>query len=118
MTSSSQHPAVGKVSDLLPNSNKAVEIGGKSVLLCRGGDIIYAVENKCSHTGAPLEGGRVRGHFLFCPLHAARFDLRDGTTGSSLTKVPICTYAVKVLGDDILVEIGPAEDLSSGPLQK
>lgn len=55
-----------------------VEVEGRHVLLHRSGDQLYAVENVCSHAGGVLSRGEVAGCVVECPLHGARFDLRDG----------------------------------------
>ena len=91
--------------NLPDGGNRSYQIKGISVLLCNAGGHIYAVENRCSHNGSPLEGGRIRGHSLFCPVHGARFDLRDGSTSGALTKVSIRTFAVEIRGEDLYVAL-------------
>lgn len=93
-------PPLMKLADLPVGANKAFKINGQSVLLCNTTTGVYAVENRCTHQLAPLEGGRIRGHLLFCPKHGQRFDLRDGTTSGPLTKVALTTFAVTIDGDD------------------
>jgi 3-phenylpropionate/trans-cinnamate dioxygenase ferredoxin subunit len=83
----------------------AVEVEGRSVLVCRSTAGVFAVENRCSHALSALEGGRVRGPHIFCPLHGVRFDLRDGTPQGTLTTKPIETYAVRVDGEAVLAEL-------------
>ena len=91
-----------KLADLPVGANKAFLIDGRSILLCHSTAGVFALENKCTHQFAPLEGGRIRGHFLFCPKHGQRFDLRDGSTGGPLTKVAVPTFAVTVDDNDTL----------------
>jgi nitrite reductase/ring-hydroxylating ferredoxin subunit/uncharacterized membrane protein len=55
-----------------------VEVEGRHVLLYRGGGDLHAIENVCSHAGGVLSRGEVDGCIVECPLHGARFDLRDG----------------------------------------
>lgn len=88
--------AVMALADLPENANKAVAVEGTSVLLCRSDKGLFAVENLCSHQQAPLEGGRVRGVYLFCPKHSVRFDLRTGEP-AALAKTPIRTFPVAVV---------------------
>jgi 3-phenylpropionate/trans-cinnamate dioxygenase ferredoxin subunit len=82
---------------------------GRSIVLCRSGEEIFAVENRCSHNASPLAGGRVRGGFLFCPVHGARFDLRDGSTSGALTKTALATFPVVLEGGQIAVGFDDAE---------
>ncbi|MDX1632328.1 MAG: Rieske (2Fe-2S) protein [Thermoanaerobaculia bacterium] len=55
--------------------------GGRQILLARIDDEVYAMDNVCTHAGAPLnEGdlGRVGELMVTCPWHDAHFDLRTG----------------------------------------
>jgi nitrite reductase/ring-hydroxylating ferredoxin subunit/ectoine hydroxylase-related dioxygenase (phytanoyl-CoA dioxygenase family) len=97
---------VAALNDVPDGGNRAFEVGGKSILICRARGGIYAVANRCTHADATLEGGVVKGDYLFCPLHGARFDLRNGNAGGSLTKRPIQTYPVTLDGERILVDLG------------
>ena len=55
-----------------------VEVEGRRVLLYRADGELHAVDNICSHAGGVLSRGEVDGCTVTCPLHGARFDLRDG----------------------------------------
>lgn len=82
--------------DLPEGTNCAVALFGQSILLCHLGSVFYAVANECSHQKRTLEGGRMRGTFLFCPLHGVRFDLRNGMPTGTLTRVPIETWPIRI----------------------
>ena len=96
------HPALADA-DLANNDSRAVTLNGSKVLICRAGGELYAVENRCTHQEAELEGGRIRGCFISCPLHGVRFDLRDGTPMGQLTREALPTYAVRVV--DGMIEV-------------
>ena len=51
---------------------------GRRVLLARVADAFYAVGGECTHHGAPLCEGVLRGRTVLCPWHHARFDLASG----------------------------------------
>ena len=93
------------LADIPEGGNRAFAIEGLSVLICRAAGRIYAVENRCSHNGSALEGGRVRGHALFCPAHGARFDLRDGSVAGALTKTPIRTFDVEAVDGAVILTL-------------
>lgn len=82
--------------DIPLGTNKAVDAFGRSVLVCRTNEGLFAVANECTHQSSPLEGGRMRGCFLFCPAHGVRFDLRTGTPAGTLTRTPVECFAVQV----------------------
>jgi 3-phenylpropionate/trans-cinnamate dioxygenase ferredoxin subunit len=96
---------VASLSDLPETGSKAFPIAGRSVLLCRSAAGLFATENMCSHAYALLEGGKVKGHYVFCPLHGVRFDLRDGSPSGNLTKKPITIYPVHIADDQVYVEL-------------
>ncbi len=91
---------IAKLSELPPDTNRVFKLGGTSVLLCRTEAGVFAVENRCTHQLASLEGGRMRGRHLFCPKHGARFDMGTGATAGTLAKTPIKTYRVHIDADD------------------
>jgi 3-phenylpropionate/trans-cinnamate dioxygenase ferredoxin component len=86
------------------NGNKAFDVGGLSILICNTAKGWFAVENLCSHAAERLEGGIIKGPYLFCPAHSARFDLRDGTTNGALTKCAISTYPLTLEAGGVYIE--------------
>lgn len=103
---SQQFVPVAPLTDIPLKSNKAFEIAGENILICHTELGVFAVRNKCSHQASPLEGGIIKKCFLYCPEHAARFDLRDGSTKGKLTKESIPTFETRVLDGQIEVRIG------------
>jgi 3-phenylpropionate/trans-cinnamate dioxygenase ferredoxin subunit len=91
--------------DLGDNESRAVTLNGRSILVCRAAGELYAVENRCTHQEAELEGGRIRGCFISCPLHGVRFDLRDGNPMGQLTRVPLPTFEVRLVDGVIEVAV-------------
>ncbi|MCY1458828.1 Biphenyl 2,3-dioxygenase, ferredoxin component [compost metagenome] len=94
--------------DLPPGKSKAVDLDGQSVLLCNVAGEVFAVENRCSHQGAELEGGRIRNGMIACPLHGVLFDVRTGCGKGPLGRVPLRTFAVQVVDGRIEVAVHPA----------
>lgn len=64
--------------ELAPESMKAVELDGHSVLIANVGGDIYAVVNRCVDTALPLEFGALRGAEVVCSWHGCRYDVRSG----------------------------------------
>lgn len=98
------HP-VFPAADLEKNSSCMVEVAGRQVLVCNAGGEFYAVQNLCTHQASSLEGGRIRNCFISCPLHGARFDLRDGSTKGALTSQALETYAVRIVDGNVEVAV-------------
>jgi 3-phenylpropionate/trans-cinnamate dioxygenase ferredoxin subunit len=93
------------VADVAPDEALAVSVDGVDVAVVRADDDFYAIHDECSHASIPLSEGDVEGCEIECWLHGSRFDLRTGKpTGLPATE-PVPTYAVKVVGDDVLVDV-------------
>jgi 3-phenylpropionate/trans-cinnamate dioxygenase ferredoxin subunit len=93
------------VEDIPDNGSRAFSLDGRDLLLARTVMGVFAVGAICSHQQQPLEGGKIKGCFLFCPLHGVRFDLRDGSPAGTLTDKKISTFPVRQVGDDVLVQL-------------
>lgn len=95
-TDSSDYADVCGVDELAPGATRAAELGGFALLVCRAGDEVFAIENKCPHSGALLTRGRIRGDSILCPVHGARFQLRDGRHLSPPATSGLRTFATRV----------------------
>ena len=76
-----------------------VELDGDAVLLVRSGDRLFAMENRCSHQGAPLHRGPVRfgsPNHVTCPAHGSMFDLQDGAVLRGPASNALATYDARV----------------------
>jgi len=96
---------IAALSDVPEGGNKAFDADGTSVLLCRTAAGLFAVENMCSHALAHLEGGKVKGPHIFCPVHGVRFDMRTGEPNGNLTRKAITVFPSTVEGDEVFVEL-------------
>lgn len=96
---------IAAVSEIPEGSSRAFTIGARSVLLCHSSAGMFAVENMCSHAYALLEGGKIKGPYIFCPLHGVRFDLRNGTPNGNLTKKPLAVYSIEIVDEDVFADI-------------
>ena len=96
---------IAALADLAERGGTPFEVAGRSLLVCRSGTATFVIENRCSHQLAKLEGGKVKGPYIFCPLHGVRFDLRDGSPTGTLTKTSIMVFASTIDGDAVYAEI-------------
>jgi len=95
---------VAETKDLAPGAGKTVEVKGREVALFNVGGSFYAVDNTCKHRGGSLGEGELDGAVVTCPLHAWTYDV---TTGECFDD-PACSidrFAVKIEGDDVLIEL-------------
>lgn len=80
------------------------DVGGTEVALfmCRGK--VVATQGQCPHAEGPLHEGEVDGTVLTCPWHGWTFDLETGQCGED-DSLHLTRFAVRVVGDDILVTL-------------
>lgn len=97
--------AVAKLEDVPAGTKKLVTVNGIEVLLCHTKDRIFAVRNLCSHAHEALDCGRMKGGWIACPVHGARFDLETGEPINPPATLPIDTYEVRIEGDTIEVAV-------------
>ncbi len=98
-------PAAG-----VPEGGKhACTADGLEVLLCKVEGMVYAVENRCSHASSRLDIGKLKGHSIGCPLHGARFDVRDGRALAAPATKPIRSF-------EVVLENGKINIIEPAPL--
>lgn len=94
---------VARLSDLAPGRLKRVIVDDRLIALaCVGGEV-FAVDDDCTHISGPLDQGELCAYTLTCPLHLARFDIRDGRVLRGPARDPLPTYSVYIEGDAIYV---------------
>lgn len=93
-----------RVQDISKGKSEVIEIMGSEILICHTREGFFAVDNLCTHADARLSEGKVKGHRVLCPLHGAAFDVRDGSALSRPATLPLCSYPLRIEGDDILLD--------------
>ena len=74
-----------------------VEVDDEPVGIYKVGEKYYALHDVCSHAQAYLtEGGLVSEYEVECPLHGARFDIRDGRALCLPAVAPVEKFKVKI----------------------
>ena len=58
---------VCSISEIKESDSKSFNVDDTPVLICHTNKGYFAIENKCSHQTAELEGGKIRSCFIFCP---------------------------------------------------
>jgi 3-phenylpropionate/trans-cinnamate dioxygenase ferredoxin subunit len=100
----SEFKVVARLSEIPNPGRKLIEADGRLVVLCRKDSEVYCLDDVCTHDGGPLGSGELQGYDLICPRHGARFDIRTGCARTMPATEPTRTHAVRVEGDQILVQ--------------
>jgi 3-phenylpropionate/trans-cinnamate dioxygenase ferredoxin subunit len=69
-------------------------------------DKYYATDGLCTHERIHLADGLVMDDTIECPKHNGRFDYRTGAAKGAPVCINLKTYAVKVEGGKVLMDIG------------
>lgn len=101
------HDAIA-LTDLADGQIHPVTLEGKSVLLYREGEAVFAIGGTCPHAGAPLSEGVQDGARIICPWHKATFCLRTGALLEPPAVDALPCYQVQREGDQLMVAF-PAE---------
>jgi nitrite reductase/ring-hydroxylating ferredoxin subunit len=83
-----------------------VTVDGDEIFLCRLGDRIFALDNRCNHMGGPLHKGVVKGDpqpTVTCPVHGSIFWLTDGRVVRGPASRPQPVFETRV--NDGMVEV-------------
>ena len=91
--------------DLAVGDLKSCVVAETPILLVRAEQRIWAIANRCTHAGSPLDAGRLAGLVLRCPLHGIRFDISTGACVSAVRCAPLATFEVSEDAGRLLVSI-------------
>ena len=95
---------VAHLREVPPGEMTVIELDSHLICLAWFDGRLYAVEDDCTHVGGPLDEGELQGAVLTCPWHLAQFDVRTGHVLRGPARADLPTYAVRVEGEDVLVE--------------
>jgi 3-phenylpropionate/trans-cinnamate dioxygenase ferredoxin component len=94
---------VANVADIAPGTTRRVVVDGQEILICNVDGNFFAIEDVCTHDGAPLDQGELDGKCIVCPRHGATFDVQTGEALTLPAVIPLSTYAVELKDGEILV---------------
>src|SRR5579872_4549360 len=97
--------AAAKLSQIPQGKTLRVVIDGVEVLLCNPDGTIYAIEDVCTHDGAPLDQGELEGFRIVCPRHGANFDVRTGEALTLPAVIGVAAFPVRIEEDDVFVDV-------------
>lgn len=97
--------AVINCDELPPGASKAFKVEDHVILVCNSNGEYFAVQNRCTHQDSPLEGGRIRNGLISCPKHGVMFDVRTGCGRGQMGRIPLRTYALRIVDGRIEVSV-------------
>jgi 3-phenylpropionate/trans-cinnamate dioxygenase ferredoxin component len=86
----------GLTDDLADGQAQSMSVGRRMIAVVRSGTDFFAIEDVCTHDGAPLTGGEIEGAEIICPRHGARFCLRTGEALTPPAYEPARVFETKI----------------------
>ncbi len=99
----SEFQKVAHTSEIPNGEGRSYEVGDRIVAIFNVDDHFYAIDDMCPHMGASLSAGELKDCVVTCPLHAWRFDVRDGTWRDN-PRVATDHFALEVRNSEIYVD--------------
>ena len=94
---------IARASEIPSGHAKPYPADGIEILLCNVGGTFYAIEDVCTHDGAPLDQGTLEGTCVTCPRHGATFDVRSGDATLPAV-IPVMTFSVREENGELIVD--------------
>lgn len=101
---------VARASVLEPYGKALVKVGPSGIAIFRQGEQLFALEDRCPHSGASLCVGRVEDGHLRCPAHGLRFRLTDGLLagsdpGSEASSLGVRTFPARLMNGELQLQL-------------
>lgn len=81
-----------------------VDVDGIDILVFKIDGQFYAIEDACSHDGAPIADGLIDGDQIICPRHGARFCIKTGAVTAPPAYEDIASFPVRVVDGRVQVK--------------
>jgi len=99
-----RYVAVARIHEIPPGRSKVIREGDLQIALFNLGDIFYAIDNICPHSGGPLSKGELQGEVVKCPWHGWQFNIKTGLS-PIIPEVCVKIYQIRVEGGQVLVDL-------------
>jgi 3-phenylpropionate/trans-cinnamate dioxygenase ferredoxin subunit len=81
-----------------------VDVEGIDALVFKLDGKFYAIEDACSHDGAPIADGLIDGDQIICPRHGARFCIKTGEVKAPPAYEGIACFPVRIVNGQVQVK--------------
>ncbi len=94
------------VDEFEETDRKMIDLGGsRQIGLFKVDGAFYAISAWCSHQRATMMHGDLEGFELVCPLHGARFDIRNGAALSLPAVRGVASFKTKVEDGKVFLKV-------------
>lgn len=96
---------IAKADDLKPGQAKSVDVNGRAIALFNVKGEFFAVDDSCTHMGAPLANGMLAGKTVTCEWHGACFNLESGEAETAPARGDVRAYKVFTVNDELEIDL-------------
>jgi 3-phenylpropionate/trans-cinnamate dioxygenase ferredoxin subunit len=90
--------------DALPSGRgRRVCKAGLDLAVFKVGDVVYAIDDSCPHSGGSLSNGKLDGTRVTCPVHGLQFDIDPACPARPAT-LQVKKYAVRAVDGMVMLD--------------
>ncbi len=93
-------------SESMKGQRTLVNIDGHSIAVFNVDGSVYAIDDRCPHTGSSLACGKLNGLTVQCPAHGLKFKLDTGCMIYT-DALKVRTYPVHIRNGNLELELAP-----------
>lgn len=97
--------AICNTTEIPPGEYRSFEVEDIPVLVFHLDDGFYALEDRCTHDDAELDGGLVENGCIKCPRHGACFDIKSGDAMSAPAYEATDAFPCRVTDSQVEIDI-------------
>jgi nitrite reductase/ring-hydroxylating ferredoxin subunit len=101
---------VGRLAEQAPGNVTTADVEGQKLAVTAVDGKYFAFVDRCTHLGCPLSDGPLDGRVITCRCHESQFDVTNGSVVTGPAKLPIETYELTVIGDELQLVLGEEEE--------
>jgi nitrite reductase/ring-hydroxylating ferredoxin subunit len=84
---------------------QSFKIKGREILAVNFEGKVFCLDGRCTHAGAPLAEGNLKGDVLTCPWHYSQFIITDGSVLKGPADQPLRTYLVEEKENTVFIDL-------------
>lgn len=115
MNSASQLLPICRASEVAPGQAKKVEAGSLVLAVFNVDGTFYVTDDMCTHGPGSLSEGLIDGDVVECNFHNGAFHIPSGQPAASPCILPLRTYPVTVVDDQVCIEAEAAKQAAATP---